>query len=94
MTTVGPIAWDLVREKLLTNRKEPSAGSADQRGNLESRLLALEAQVDALRQAEAKQIDDLTKVLRVIGLRAAVALWLGIASMITTLAVLAVVIFK
>ena len=91
---VAPMALDVVRERLLVRREAPAGSTDRQGGDMESRLLALQSQVEVLHQAEAQQIDELTKVLGVIGLRATVALWLGISSVITTLAVFLFTIFK
>ena len=91
---MAPMALDVVRERLLV-RREGSGGSADRQGtDMDVRLLALQSHVEALHEAEAQQIDELTKVLGAIGLRATVALWLGISSLITTLALLLFTIFK
>src|SRR5439155_10228359 len=85
---VVPMAWDVVRDKLRIRRGRYGGAADRQDGDLQSRVLALQAQVDALNQAEAQHVEELTKVLKVIGLRATVALWLGISSAAASVATL------
>ena len=90
---VIPMAWDVVRDKLRI-RRDRYGSVADRGADVQSRLLALQAQMDALNQAEAQHVEELTQVLRVIGLRATVALWLGISSAAVSVATLVFVIVR
>ena len=89
---VGPVALEALER--VFRRRDAAVVTASHHTDTESRLLSLEKQVEALREVEAKEVEELARVLRVIGLRASVALWLGIFSTATTLVVIALTVFR
>jgi hypothetical protein len=92
VSILAPIAWGLVRESLV--QRNPHAGpAASQRTDLESRVHQLEKQFEMLDEAQTRQIEEVARVLKVIGLRATVALWLSISSAVVALVLLATTVF-
>lgn len=91
---VTPLAWDVVRERLFQDKRAPAPPPALHHADMEPRLVKLEMRVDTLGEASARQVEELTRVLRVLGLRATVALWLGIAGVITSVVTLIVVLVR
>lgn len=91
---VVPMAWDVVRDRLRFHRERYMGTAARKDADVQSGLLALQAQIDALSQAEAQHVEELTAVLKAIGMRATVALWLGIASAVITVTTLVVVLVR
>ena len=63
-------------------------------GDLDTRLVDLENQVDLQARAQTKQMDDLATALRLVSVRVTIAIWLSIASLVVTLIFVMIAIFK
>lgn len=88
VSILAPIAWGLVRESLVQRGPHPGPATS-QRTDLESRVQQLEKQFEMLGEAQARRMEEVARVLKVVGLRATVALWLSISSAVAVLALLA-----
>lgn len=94
VSILAPIAWGLVRERLLVQGAAHPGSATSQQTDLESRVQRLEKQLATLSEAQARQIEEVARILKVIGLRATVALWLSISSAAAVLVLLATTVFR
>jgi uncharacterized protein HemX len=91
---LAPMAVNAVAESLRARKEEHARPSVDDRGDVEPRLLALQNQIDALSQAHTNQMNEVAAVLRVVGLRSSIALWVSVVSMVMTLVLFVITLFK
>jgi Flp pilus assembly protein TadB len=86
------IALDMIQGKIFGPNDHTATGTGPT--SVESRVLEAERRLDDFSQTQAKQTEELRKVLRFVALRAAVALWIGIVSLVLGVGLLAVMVLK
>ena len=91
---LAPMAVNAVAERVLARRENDPRASNDHHVEDDSRIVELQNRLNALSQTQAHQIEELRAAIQLIGQRASIALWCGVASVVATLVVLIMLLVK
>jgi hypothetical protein len=91
---LAPRAVEMLLDRVAAGQEPAARSSGDPLTDLEARVLALNRKAEATAVAHRTQVEELAQALRVIGLRSTVALWLSVASTVTSLIGIAWLMFR